>query len=659
MVETPGGTWELEAVSGTEFRCCGHVFRDVPKFDDFAALIPGGPKLVIDAGACLGQFRDAIKARWPDAVIHSFEPVPELWSKLNESSDEKRIAHAKAVSDEAGTKALNLTAHPESNSFLGFIDSHVFETAHAIVGSVTVPTVRLDDEFPNEKIDLLKLDVQGWEINALKGATEILKRGTVVYAEVAFVQQYEGHPLIDDVDAFMLSVGYARKYLYASAWPDTFGDAIYVPVGTEPTRPGGIRLNLGAGVSRLDGFTPIDRKNGSEVYPLPQLDNSVEEIRASHILEHFSFADAPKVLSEWIRVLKPGGKIRLAVPDFTKCVEAGKAGDMKWPYYLFGGQQDSDDFHKSCWTEDGLRELMESCGLAEIRPWQSPNTDCAALPISLNLEGIKSGTPKNPAPQRLKVTAVMGIPRFGCNESWGMIYEALLPLGIPLARFGGVFWGQCMQRGFNDSVAAGTDWILTIDHDSIFTAKDVSALLDEFARNPHIDALAAMQVRRGSEYPLMTIGRQTEAHVTEEPVLATTAHFGLTLIRVDALTEIPKPWFYGRPDAAGEWGDNRLDDDIWFWHQWRLAGKNVYVSPRVRIGHMESMISEFDDDMKVRHVYPTEWRKARGLSCKSSSNSDGESTEKATSPTSAAGLPRCWCKGESQNEQPSLTTSVP
>ena len=76
-----------------------------------------------------------------------------------------------------------------------------------------------------------------------------------------------------------------------------------------------LKLNIGAGSTIISGFTPIDRKLGSEAYPLSYPDNSVDEIRASHILEHFSFAHAQQALKEWTRVLKPGGRIRIAVPD--------------------------------------------------------------------------------------------------------------------------------------------------------------------------------------------------------------------------------------------------------------------------------------------------------------------------------------------------------
>ena len=50
------------------------------------------------------------------------------------------------------------------------------------------------------------------------------------------------------------------------------------------------RLNLGAGSVNLEGFEPVDRAGGKEVYPLPNESGSVAEVYASHVLEHFSQA---------------------------------------------------------------------------------------------------------------------------------------------------------------------------------------------------------------------------------------------------------------------------------------------------------------------------------------------------------------------------------
>lgn len=374
-----------------------------------------------------------------------------------------------------------------------------------------------------------------------------------------------------------------------------------------------MKLNIGAGSTVIDGYTPIDRKLGSEAFPLPYPDESISDIRASHILEHFTFGDAQKAMEEWVRVLEPGGRIRISVPDVDKVLASDNKKERL--FWLMGGQMHADDIHKSAYDRHRLTALMEQNGLTQISDWVSPNTDCAALPISLNLQGVK----KKPVVEKqleqntttIRLGAYLTLPRYEAVASRSLIEQALRQLKIDLTTSQGVFWGQCMQRMFEKAVADGIDWILSIDSDSLFTAQQLSMLMDTLASNPHIDALAALQCRRGSPYPLLTTGSEVDGQIVEvsnKPIKVTTAHFGLTLIRVDALSEVPKPWFCAKPCDDGTWGYERMDDDIWFWHQWRLAGKNIYVAPTVSIGHLEETVVQFNDKMEPEHMYVSQWR---------------------------------------------------
>lgn len=372
-----------------------------------------------------------------------------------------------------------------------------------------------------------------------------------------------------------------------------------------------IRLNIGAGDTKIEGFTPIDRKLGTEAYPLDYADGSVDEIRASHIVEHFTYAEAVHAMKEWFRVLKPGGRIRVAVPDVDKVFAQKKPGEADiWRFHLMGGQTDENDIHKSAWDRDALERLLYSAGFGGIDTFESTNTDSASLPISLNLEAFKPGD----KPIRvekfkdIKICAVTSIPRIGWNDHWGCIVDALRPFKMPIRRFTGAYWGQCMQNVLEQCVEDKLDWVLTLDYDTMFTARDVDRLLGYMGQNPEIDAIAALQCRRGSEFPLITIKGQKHAEYTGAPIRVDTAHFGLTLLRLDALSGIPKPWFMHKPGPDGTWThDDRMDDDIWFWHQWREHGRKLFVAPDVRVGHLELMVAEFDENLQQRHVHVRDW----------------------------------------------------
>jgi predicted SAM-dependent methyltransferase len=89
-----------------------------------------------------------------------------------------------------------------------------------------------------------------------------------------------------------------------------------------------IRLEIGSGPRGLSDWTSLDRNIGAHVQhdltkPLPFPDGSVDEVYSSHVLEHFTYPrPLLSVLEECHRVLKPGGRIRIAVPNARVFLQA-------------------------------------------------------------------------------------------------------------------------------------------------------------------------------------------------------------------------------------------------------------------------------------------------------------------------------------------------
>jgi FkbM family methyltransferase len=587
-----------DAVSRTD-----RVFRERLAGDDLRDLVPDA-KVILDCGAGQGFFAKSARQVWPNAHIVSFEPASRFNLSL-QPMDDKHEIHRIAVGAFDGQRKFYATHGPESNSCLEFLPNSPLCKIHRVVGQEAVECQRLDS-VDWDACDILKLDVQGLELEVLEGAAELLKKHKpVIYTEVSFQPLYQDHPLIEDVDAFLADRGYRRLYLYASPMPDIWGDAIYVPMDVEVAPP--IRLNIGAGDTMIPGFTPIDRKFGTEAFPLQYADNSVEEIRCVHMLEHLSFREVQDALAEWNRVIRPGGRLRLSVPDIHKCVKASETDDL-WRFYIMGGQTDADDFHKSVWDERHLEGFLENAGFSDIKRWSSQNTDCSAMEISLNLEGIKpiAAEPETEACPTVKVRAVIGMPRIGWNDSWMTIVDAFKPFGIPIETHQGCFWGQNIQKAFNRAVKDGIDWIITLDYDSLIMPVHVSRLMEILGTHPEIDAIAALQMRRGAETPLFSTGGNV-ADIDWSPLKVNTAHFGLTILRVECLKDIPKPWLIDVPNADGDFDGDYTDADITFWKKWTAAGHTVYVAPDVRIGHLELLVSEFDEELKARHFHIGEW----------------------------------------------------
>lgn len=363
-----------------------------------------------------------------------------------------------------------------------------------------------------------------------------------------------------------------------------------------------MKLDLGAGETSPAGFTPLGRRFDTDIFPLSYDDGSVDEIRASHVLEHFPTAQVPDVLKDWTRALAPGGRLRIAVPDVVAVGEMAKAGHPMALAYLYGGQTDANDFHKSGFTRDRLLHYLAEQGLVLLRPWESELQDCAAFPFSLNLEGTK------PFVDEMSVSACMSVPRLGFMDNARCAMEGLVPLGIRLRYQGGAFWGQSLTRCLEVILAEDApDAILTLDYDTVFTQGNVARLIETMMAHQNVDALAAVQSSRHLRTALFTVrGDDGEPlpiinteRLADDLMPISSAHFGLTLIRCSKLRELPKPWFHSIPAPDGTWNDGHIDEDVQFWEKWRAAGNTLFLANRVVAGHMELCVRWPGHDLQV------------------------------------------------------------
>lgn len=371
-----------------------------------------------------------------------------------------------------------------------------------------------------------------------------------------------------------------------------------------------MKLNIGDGGIVHPDYIGVDIQRGQDATTLDWLHSSlpgeVDEIRASHILEHFPQAQIQDVLREWVRVLKPGGVLKIAVPDFRILAEQFLAGaGLNFQGYVMGGQIDQHDFHKTMFDEGTLRERLQAVGLLNIRVWKDDIEDCSRLPISLNLCGTKPPTSWPSA------YAVVSLPRLGFNDFWDCAITYLKPF-MPLRRITGAYWEWNMEQAIDQVFEeANPEWILTADYDSVFTQDHIMALLDLAARHPEADAIAPLQSSRSHNSPMMTVADKDGKVVTQidrsdldvELLPAASAHFGLTLLRASKLRALPKPWFFRT------WGADQRDPDVNFWHHWKQNGNTLFTAMRVPIGHCELMVRWPDHNLETIHQQPREFFK--------------------------------------------------
>lgn len=177
------------------------------------------PKVIYDIGANVGTWTLLAKAIFPDAQVHAFEPlakhVIELKNKLGSVAGVH--LHPVALGSTKATQVMQVASFSDASSLLEIgprMDEH-FKVNKA--GEEIVAIERLDDYAVVQEMpppDLLKLDVQGYELEALRGAERCLQQARGVITEVSFVEFYPGQCRFEDVVRFLAEHGF-RVHAFA------------------------------------------------------------------------------------------------------------------------------------------------------------------------------------------------------------------------------------------------------------------------------------------------------------------------------------------------------------------------------------------------------------------------------------------------------------
>ncbi len=203
------------------------------------------PHLIFDVGGHLGQTVEKYRKLYPRATIYSFEPFESSFKKLQEYcatqgdcrtyiiafAEQKGRADFFANDCGGGTNSL----FPPEDMEKRF--DHDVDYAYAGTEQTSVETDTIDsfcEANGIDTIDILKMDIQGGELRALKGAERMLKeqRVALLFLEVSFIYLYKNQALFHEIEEFLVAhdyVLYNLHYLSASSHGQLVqGDAIFV-----------------------------------------------------------------------------------------------------------------------------------------------------------------------------------------------------------------------------------------------------------------------------------------------------------------------------------------------------------------------------------------------------------------------------------------------
>lgn len=189
------------------------IFKPHQAVDIIATFLPENPTIV-EAGAFNGSDTISMAKKWPNATIHAFEPVPEIYEKLIANTKEYPTIHTYniALSNQAGSATFYVSEKPTKPgiaSQAGSLLAPKERLKHSPMQfpyTIEVPTISLDQWAEKEgikKIDFIWLDTQGAELAILKAAPTMLKNLTAIYLEIGFYENYANQPSYQEIKSYL------------------------------------------------------------------------------------------------------------------------------------------------------------------------------------------------------------------------------------------------------------------------------------------------------------------------------------------------------------------------------------------------------------------------------------------------------------------------
>jgi FkbM family methyltransferase len=178
-------------------------------------LADRGVTLLLDGGANIGQY--AVRTRWAgyEGRIVSFEPMRAAYAKLSARAEQDPDweCRREGLGSEVGDGEIHVSGNSHSSSLLEMKERHLRSApGSAYVGSEEISLVTLDsiwDELVGASDrPFLKLDVQGFELEALRGARRSVSRLRGVEAELSLIPLHEGAPTYKEVIDHLEAAGF-------------------------------------------------------------------------------------------------------------------------------------------------------------------------------------------------------------------------------------------------------------------------------------------------------------------------------------------------------------------------------------------------------------------------------------------------------------------
>ena len=165
------------------------------------------PTRILDIGANVGQFHQAAKQAFPDAYIYSIEANEDCRQSLSQITDDFAITLLTAKPGTYDFYTLKNGPSATGNSVYKELTDHYSDDKVEIVKAEGKPLSYL---FPPESyFDLIKIDVQGAELDVMEGGRSLCSKAKAILLETSLIAYNEGAPNLGDVAIFMDQLGFS------------------------------------------------------------------------------------------------------------------------------------------------------------------------------------------------------------------------------------------------------------------------------------------------------------------------------------------------------------------------------------------------------------------------------------------------------------------